>query len=497
MSLFNRALVIFYFILSHAFSQKEANIWYFGERAGLDFGRNEPLPLTDGRMSSSEGCAVLSDKNTGELMFYTDGETVWNKNHQIMKNGSGLSGSSEATQSALILPYPKKEGWFFLFTISATLLNPLTKSNIHYSIIDVRRDNGLGEVLDSAKNTFLLGDVTEKMTATRQRESNQNYWLVLHGSDNDIFYAYLISELGISEPVISRAGVKHKIIMEGLTGAEGYMKLSPNGKKLACAISSANQRPFQLFNFDQSTGVVSNPITLGHFIFQYGVSFSPDNTKLYLFGIDSLTNENIGDLVFQFDLSDLDSAKIRASKVGLFNQNDTFLPIGFVSSFFALQIGPNGKIYGAGSPSDVDDQPNDQNMVVINRPNEKGHSCDIMLFQQSFDEGKVKLGLPNFIESLFDGATQLNNPNVLCTDSESILFYPNPTENYLNIIVAEKCFSPFELRIYNVAGQRISTYQIREQETTVEVKNLSDGNYILDLIFDAHRVVRKLIVTGS
>ncbi|MDQ3394069.1 MAG: hypothetical protein M3512_08160, partial [Bacteroidota bacterium] len=66
-----------------SFAQKETNIWYFGDYAGLDFNSNPPKVLTDGALKSHEGSSVISDKN-GNLLFYTNGMTVWNMNHQIM-----------------------------------------------------------------------------------------------------------------------------------------------------------------------------------------------------------------------------------------------------------------------------------------------------------------------------------------------------------------------------------------------------------------------------
>ena len=56
-------------------AQGEANIWYFGNNAGLDFNTNPPTPLTNGALNTSEGCASVADKN-GALVFYTDGITV-------------------------------------------------------------------------------------------------------------------------------------------------------------------------------------------------------------------------------------------------------------------------------------------------------------------------------------------------------------------------------------------------------------------------------------
>src|SRR5215467_3806249 len=112
------------FILStlcslNASAQGEANIWYFGESAGLDFNNDPPLVLTNGAMSDFEGCSSISDAD-GNLLFYTNGLTVWNKNHEIMMNGDGLHGNSSATQ-CLIVKMPDATSIYYIFTQEAQL----------------------------------------------------------------------------------------------------------------------------------------------------------------------------------------------------------------------------------------------------------------------------------------------------------------------------------------------------------------------------------------
>jgi len=93
-------IFLFFLILSsHSVSaQGEANIWYFGRQVGLDFNNGSPpVALIDSAMFTGEGCATISNSN-GNLLFYTDGSTIYNKNHQIM--ASGLFGHTSTTQSA-------------------------------------------------------------------------------------------------------------------------------------------------------------------------------------------------------------------------------------------------------------------------------------------------------------------------------------------------------------------------------------------------------------
>src|SRR5437762_12543520 len=86
-------------------AQHEYDNWYFGSQAGIDFTSGVPVNLTNGQIYTTEGSSCISD-SAGNLLFYTDGVTVWNKNHQQMANGFGLEGGGSTSQSALILRQP-------------------------------------------------------------------------------------------------------------------------------------------------------------------------------------------------------------------------------------------------------------------------------------------------------------------------------------------------------------------------------------------------------
>src|SRR6185436_120483 len=87
------------------YSQHEADNWYFGTHAGLNFFNGTATPIVGSAMDTNEGCATISDNN-GNLLFYTDGVTVWDHNHQVMQNGTGLMGGISSTQSSICIPLP-------------------------------------------------------------------------------------------------------------------------------------------------------------------------------------------------------------------------------------------------------------------------------------------------------------------------------------------------------------------------------------------------------
>ena len=113
------------------YAQDDGNFWYFGEFAGLDFSTSPPMPIS-GSLNSVEGCAAVSD-DQGNLLFYTDGTTVWDASHNIMQNGNGLWGDPDASQSCVIVKavYPNR---YYIYTIGS--------STVHRSLINISDNNG-------------------------------------------------------------------------------------------------------------------------------------------------------------------------------------------------------------------------------------------------------------------------------------------------------------------------------------------------------------------
>src|SRR5688500_15733653 len=89
----NIFLILYFFIANHSFSQKEVKQWYFGGNCGIDFTGVVPITHSNSAMVAFEGCASISD-TSGNVLFYTNGVEIWNKNHATMANGASLLGST-------------------------------------------------------------------------------------------------------------------------------------------------------------------------------------------------------------------------------------------------------------------------------------------------------------------------------------------------------------------------------------------------------------------
>src|SRR5688572_24969841 len=178
----NTTLILILFV-NLLYAQNQSNNWFFGINLGITFNTNPPTTITGGQTTSGEGCTSISDSN-GNLLFYSDGVTVWDSTHSVMQNGTGLFGDFSSTQSGIILPAPGNNMIYYLVTAPvSTSNNPLA-----YSIIDMSLNSGLGAV--TIKNIALLDTSTEKVTAV-YNQNGGDIWIIAHGYPNNNFYSFL------------------------------------------------------------------------------------------------------------------------------------------------------------------------------------------------------------------------------------------------------------------------------------------------------------------
>lgn len=415
-----RLIILLLFInYSVIYAQREAAIWYFGDKAGLDFNSGSPIALTNGELQTNEGCAAISDKN-GNLLFYTDGSTVWNSKHQIMPNGNGLLGHRSSTQSAIIIPNPSNPNIYYIFTVDEPneknadddLTNDIddgVNDGLNFTEVNMSLYNGLGGVNPLKKNIHLITynpndssesayKCSEKITAV-QHFDGDSYWVITHFINK--FYAFKILNSGVQlTPVVSTTPTN--VPIGGYKkNAIGYLKSSPNGKKLAIAHSATNittetgpkddlqkqTGKVLLYDFDNKTGIISNPMPLLSATYPYGIEFSPKSKKLYV-TVNHFNNTGIveGSSLFQFDLED---NKIAANKV-LIVKNEY--------AAGALQMAIDEKIYRAGYLPFT----NGNNTIsVINYPEKDGLACGYKSNTINLNGNVALLGLPPFIQSLF------------------------------------------------------------------------------------------------
>jgi len=391
----NIFLLLGFCVTNSVYGQGYYNQWFFGEGAGLDFNSCTPVTVA-GNVYSIEGCASICDYY-GNLLFYTDGVSVWNGNHALMPNGSGLLGHQNAAQSSLIVPMPGDSNKYYIFT------TPWYNDTgaIRYSIVDLSLDGGHGDV--TATKNFMLHPVSEERVTAVRAANGTDFWILGHEPSNNVFFAYLLTAGGINPvPVLSTVGVTHPDIF----ASQGYLKPNHHGDKLAMSVWFPHQ--LEIFDFDKTSGVISNPITFPTSLVSYGLEFSSDDNLFYFSGLTAC---------------DLYQVNMNAGSDSLIIASTTLIasPPGPTC---ALLLGPDGKIYAAkyGVPY----------LGVINNPNTQGYFCNYVDNQILLSTGISQSGLPNFFEMTVCTApdVDLGNDTTLCA-GQSLTLSVGPANSYL------------------------------------------------------------------
>lgn len=332
-----KILIAFLAIYSCSFGQNQNNQWRFGFGSAIDFNTN-PLSFPSGTALPSilppfitgtliEGTASIADKNTGELLFYTDGVSVWNALNQPMPNGSNLGGSDwlSSYMAAVIIPMPSSCDKYYIFCIDDYEEG---SDGISYSIVDMSLDNNLGDVVSGQKSIPLFDNNETELLMVYPKSSGDGYWLISNGPDplNPTIAAFEITSQGVSNiPVLSPVNLN------------GTGKLNNQGTKFISTGDfdpiNGNSLGFRLYDFDATTGQISNPVNIpfnvpGGDVLQY-FEFTLDGN--YLFAGANYS-------VYQFDLTSGDPATIAASGLLVPFSN-------VIDPHAALQNGPDGNMY--------------------------------------------------------------------------------------------------------------------------------------------------------
>ncbi|WP_445748305.1 T9SS type B sorting domain-containing protein [Polaribacter sp.] len=395
---------LFIFFLSFSlFSQNETKNWYFGNKAAIKFENGRVINLDDSEMDAPANCTSISDEN-GQLMFYSDGATVWNRNHEVMENGSELFGENTLFQSTIIIPKPRDKNSYYLIYARQIASQNLQKSiGIYYCEINFNTEFPLGIVIE--KNISLSNNSpSEKLTAVHHKDG-ERFWLVtVEGLDNDIskskkkFKVFLIDQDGLNR-VPTESAVGYEI--ENL----GSMKLSPSGKKLFITSNTEDDslRYLHEYSFDNETGalnfIYNIPLENTFAVWpSKGIEFSPNEKFIYV----SYRNGSRNGII-QYQIEGID----------FFDEPRFFLYSNNNIKIESLQIGNDQKIYVA-----LHDENEGYDFLgVIENPDEKGVLANYRHNAVRLSPNASKRGLPNFIQSYF--ASKIITENVCYIDEFS------------------------------------------------------------------------------
>lgn len=340
-------LALFFTVQLHA--QKEYYKWYFANQAAMDFVPGAPVNINNSAMNEIDNPATVSD-SVGNLLFYSNGLQVWDRTHTLMPNGSGLLASLSGGHTATAVRQPGSSNLYYLLTMDAFA----GSNGLRYNIIDMNLNGGLGDIVSGQKNIVLLNPASEQIVPVVHANGN-DIWIVTHPWNSSSFNSYLITCSGLNvTPIVSNVGTARS---GNTNNATGQINVNPTNDRITWA--NWGTGTWELFDFDNSAGTLSNAITFTGVNQPWAVEFSPNGSKLYLSGWST-------QYVYQFDLSTYTQAAIAASQVNLGNVTGPGAP--YYTGY--MQLAPDGKIYIAVYFDDY--------LGVINNPDAAGLACNLV-----------------------------------------------------------------------------------------------------------------------
>jgi gliding motility-associated-like protein len=413
MKAFTLFFFLFFIALSFSiecFSQKRYNVWAFGNEGGINFNTSPPTGFKS-KSPEKDPPYYLSSicDNDGNLMFYTDGLTVWNRDGfkmPVYNNWWPLTGDV----MPLVCPRPGSDTLFYLFAIS-TGANPYQLQALP---LRLKAAGDLDEMIyprPTAPNNFQVKlQKNCSMALAGTAHCNQvDYWVSVYSGH--ALYSYLVTAAGInSTPVITNVS-ETTILDSTINTGFSNIKFSANSEK--AIVPDFDENRVIVYDFDNANGRFSNPLVielpkaveekLGFTLEE--IELSPDATKLYLATkfyelIDDGTAGVTQHEVAQCNLKAGSVAEIIKSytTVSPISDRDFCTRAACFFTYRTLNIGPDGKIYVGMRFADKKSIKVDEAFSVIEAPNEAGLNCRYRKLQFSVGT-KYKFGGYNYLRS--------------------------------------------------------------------------------------------------
>jgi hypothetical protein len=268
------------------------DIWYFGaNHQGIRFTKNSNGVYTavsasnESKVDSRENSLVVSSPYCdGQNIFYASHNELFNSLHEKMGDFMGNSSVADGLAACYM-------GWNKYLLFSVTNANEVMydggqgKKGLKAYVIDMNADYGRGAIVDSmeiVKPNTLMSESIELVAADN---TEHTYWLI-YAYDHKLYVRSVnVNLYSMPEEKIVSDEDDTQTINLSATGTTYTLKASPQHDRIA--IANADDKTVEVFDFNNATGVLSNPRTTpSHQVdgIAYGVEFSPDGNQLYAAG---------------------------------------------------------------------------------------------------------------------------------------------------------------------------------------------------------------------
>jgi len=420
----------------------------------------------------------------GNLLFYSNGCAVANRDHEIMPNGEDINEGDwfdifwggdckngyPGTQDILALPDPANEEGYYLIS-KPTINNPTGPSflrEMQYSYVNMSLDGGKGDLTEKNQVFYSLDTIQSSYLQAVKHANDKDWWIVQPVRDSSIYLTFLLDNTGIK--LVRRQDIGDDFHWNA--GSAGNAKFSPDGTKYAY-FNTLNQ--LRLFDFDRQTGLFSNLEVIhvrdnNNFS---AIEFSPSGNMLYFSTID---------ILYQLELS--------SGELILIDEwNGISDP--FPTIFFLMQRAPDCKIYMCSTSST-------NTYHVIHKPDEKGVACDFEQQGIALPHTSSVANFPNFPNFRIDEdevcdptiTSVFNQPVII---SKDISLYPNPVSVDLRIETSNDLELRF-VEVHTLDGRMIDRIFIDINSHSYDMSDLQAGVYVLKFHLEGGGILTKKVV---
>ncbi|MFT6338496.1 MAG: hypothetical protein ACJATI_005270 [Halioglobus sp.] len=482
--------VVFLFVLfasNSAITQDKRDYqWFLGsdQQIGIeiralkfDF-NNQPFApeLRDKGLNFDQNNVSICNKD-GELLLYSNGCAIANREHEVMMNGDGInngeffddfwySGSCRfgypGTQDMLILQDPAEEEGYYVIhkKLERGADGGFDILSLTYSYVDLALDGGLGAVTEKNVDFYTIDKFLWSYLTAINHSNGEDWWLINPGADSK-FYTFSIDNDGLN---LSSVQNSFHDFDPDHSSAAGDAKFSPDGTMYAYF---NHDDGLLLYNFDRETGLLSDVRKLAiaepEQLAFATCEWSSNSEFLYLATRDSLWQVEVA-------FEDLENGKVFIAEHNGINDP-------FSTQFFKSTLGPDCRIYiRPGSSS--------YSFHVIHKPNKKGTACDLVQQGISLPEVSSTGSFPNFPRFRVDEEEKCD-PSILTVLGEAVYWrrdlkmYPNPATALITIEIPDDTRG--DLFVLDMEGQMVF-HQQGFSGDKLDVSFLSSGVYSLEYV---------------
>lgn len=369
--------------------------WYFANANSFTFQNGIPevnlnLPATH---VAGEGSAIQNNAS-GNTLFYTNGTEVWNNNYVRINTSTPLMGHASSVDGVVIVPNPANPNQYYVFTKDWGM----GTNGFRYSIVNISGTTAtmgtpINQPITLAGYDLVNNGALKGSESVKAIQHCNGYWIITTAFKNNqewiLVFNLTSSGLTINQQYLVGTMTSTFQNAYGLASLE----VSPDGNMIC--LGKYYIEVMNLFRFNKFTGQITSNfafIPLG----SYNTAFSPDSKLLYI--------NATGGRVFQYNTAN--GALFQVS-----------LSMGAPG---ALQLGPDGKIYGTTTNREyVSAIHNPNNACTVISPN----NCNYEFRAGPRLNTLTVWALPNMITGL--GTVYNNTVSFFAQNCYTYTFIPN------------------------------------------------------------------------